>query len=169
LANWDPSYPDEKVHWYDEYVARNAPISTSWLQQPRNRESTEHEYMEIRGMGVYTQSGHSKSSVVVAPLDDGSICLWDINGSQGQKGSIIARSKSGLISVDPYPQSGPERRSKKISTGVTECVSIDSARKRAFFAVQSGKFSNESYRLSSIETMSKLCLLLAAGISYMEP
>jgi hypothetical protein len=141
MANWDPSYPTEKVDWYDEYIARNAPISTSWLQQPRSRESAEHGYLEVRGMGLYTPPGESNSTLVVAPLDDGSVCLWDISGTQGKKGSIIARSKSGTISVDPSPQVGPTKRSKMINTGVTECVSIDSARGRAYFAVQSGMSS----------------------------
>jgi hypothetical protein len=138
MANWDPSYPSEKVRWYDEYIARNAPISTSWLQQPRNRESPEHEYLEVRGMGIYTPPGEADATLVVGPLDDGSVCLWDICGTRGRKGSIIARSKSGLISVDPAPHDGAGKLSKLISTGVTECVSVDSARKRAFFAVQSG-------------------------------
>jgi hypothetical protein len=138
MANWDPSYPTEKVYWYDEYIARNAPISTSWLQQPRNRESAEHEYLEVRGMGIYTPPGEADATLVVGPLDDGSVCLWDISGSRGRRGSIVARSKSGLISVDQAPQTGAGRRSKSINTGVTECVSVDSARKRAFFAVQSG-------------------------------
>ncbi len=138
MANWDPSYPNEKVHWYDEYIARNAPISTSWLQQPRNRESPGHEYLEVRGMGIYTPPGESDATLVVGPLDDGSVCLWDISGSRGPKGSIVARSKSGLLSVDPAPYIGADKRSKMINTGVTECVSVDSARKKGFFAVQSG-------------------------------
>jgi hypothetical protein len=137
MANWDPSYPGEKVQWYDEYIARNAPISTSWLQQPRNRESPEHEYLEVRGMGLYTPAGEEDATLVVGPLDDGSVCIWNINGNKGRKGSIIARSKSGLISADG-PQIGTGKRSKLISDGITECVSVDSGRKRAFFAVQSG-------------------------------
>lgn len=137
MANWDPSYPGEKVQWYDEYIARNAPISTSWLQQPRNRESPEHEYLEVRGMGLYTPAGEDDATLVVGPLDDGSVCIWDISGTKGRKGSIIARSKSGLISADG-PQIGTGKRSKLISDGITECVSVDSGRKRAFFAVQSG-------------------------------
>lgn len=141
LANWDPSYPKEKVDWYDEYIARNAPISTSWLQQPRNRDSNEREYLEVRGMGIYTPPGESDATMVVAPLDDGSVCLWSLTGEPGRKGSIVARSKSGLISVDPAPHRGEGRRSKMISTGVTECVSVDSAGKRAYFAVQSGMFN----------------------------
>ncbi|RYP80497.1 hypothetical protein DL769_002436 [Monosporascus sp. CRB-8-3] len=26
-ANWDPTFPNEKVNWYDEYIQRNAPIA----------------------------------------------------------------------------------------------------------------------------------------------
>jgi hypothetical protein len=148
MANWDPSYPTEKVHWYDEYIARNAPISTSWLQQPRKRESPMHEFLEVRGMGIYTPPGESDATLVVGPLDDGSVCLWDISGTRGRKGSIIARSKSGLISLDPAPQAGADKRSKMISTGVTECVSVDSSRQKAFFAVQSGMVLSPYFRLA---------------------
>jgi len=145
MANWDPSYPDEKVQWYDEYIARNGPISTSWLQQPRNRDSPEHEYLEVRGMGLYMPPGEENATLVVGPLDDGSVCLWDISGTKGRKGSIIARSKSGLVSAFPAPQSGTGKRSKLISDGITECVSVDSQTKRAFFAVQSGMFTSYHY------------------------
>jgi hypothetical protein len=141
MANWDTSYPNEKVHWYDEYIARHAPIALSWVQQPRNRESAQHEYLEARGMAVYRPPGESDATLVVAPLDDGSICLWDINGSQARKGGILGRSKSGLLSVDKNPQAGDGRRSKMISTGVTECITVDSAQKRAYIAVQSGMMS----------------------------
>ncbi|KAG4424171.1 hypothetical protein IFR04_002725 [Cadophora malorum] len=149
LANWDPSYPQEKVSWYDEYIARNAPICTSWLQQPRNRDSNEHEYLEVRGMGIYTPAGEDDATMVVAPLDDGSICLWSLTGEPGRKGSIVARSKSGLISVDPVPHTDG-RRSKMISTGVTECVSVDNAGKRAYFAVQSGLVEVDLETLSAV-------------------
>lgn len=138
MANWDTSYPNEKVHWYDEYIARHAPIALSWIQQPRNRETAEHGYLEARGMAVYRPPGESDATLVVAPLDDGSICLWDINGKQGRKGSIVARSKSGILSVDKNPKAGDGRPSKMISTGVTECITVDSAQKRAYVAIQSG-------------------------------
>ncbi|KAF7943701.1 uncharacterized protein EAE97_005771 [Botrytis byssoidea] len=137
LANWDPSYPTEKVKWYDEYIARNAPISTSWVQQPRHRESASHEHLEVRGMALYTPMGETKTTMVVAPLDDGSICIWDISTDAPKKGSIIARSKSGILSVDENPKD-LKSRSKMISTGVTECISVDSTLKRAYVAVQSG-------------------------------
>ncbi|CZT47075.1 uncharacterized protein RSE6_07601 [Rhynchosporium secalis] len=150
LANWDPSYLTENVKWYDEYIARNAPISTSWLQQPRNRDSNDHEYLEVRGMGIYTSTGEDAATMVVGPLDDGSVCLWSLTGAPGQKGRIIARSKSGLISLDPAPLNAEGRRPKMINTGVTECVSIDSARKRAYFAVQSGLVEVDLETLSVI-------------------
>ncbi|TGO65440.1 hypothetical protein BCON_0002g00220 [Botryotinia convoluta] len=137
LANWDPSYPTEKVKWYDEYIARNAPISTSWVQQPRHRESASHEHLEVRGMALYTPMGETETTMVVAPLDDGSICIWDISTNAPKKGSIIARSKSGILSVDENPKD-LKSRSKMISTGVTECISVDSTLKRAYVAVQSG-------------------------------
>jgi len=137
LANWDPSYPNEKIHWYDEYIARHSPISTSWLEQPRNRDSTEHEYLEIRGMGVYTPGSQPGSTMIVAPLDDGSICLWNISSDHQRKGSIVARSRSGLISVGLESSKGSEM----INTGITECVSVDSAQNRAYFAVHRGKSS----------------------------
>ena len=136
-ANWDPVFPGEKVNWYDEYITRHAPISTSWLQQPRNRESPEKEYLEVRGVALYTQLGDAESTLAVAPLDDGSLCLWDINGTKGRRGAIWQRSKPGILSVDPHPQTGPSRRSKMVSTGVTECISIDNFRNRAYVAVQS--------------------------------
>jgi hypothetical protein len=138
-ANWDPVFPGEKVDWYNEYITRHAPISTSWLQQPRNRESPEKEYLEVRGVALYTPPGDAESTLSVAPLDDGSLCLWDVNGSRGRKGAIWQRSKPGILSVDPHPQAGPSRRSKMVSTGVTECISIDNFRNRAYVAVQSSK------------------------------
>lgn len=142
MANWDPSYPGEKVNWYDEYISRHAPISTSWLQQPWNRESADHEYLEIRGIGLYTASEDSDSSLVFGPLDDGSVCIWDIAGSR--KGSIIARSDSRVLFPPGATSTGPQGQMNTISTGVTECVSIDNVRKRAYVAVHNGMTSTLS-------------------------
>jgi hypothetical protein len=162
LANWDPSYPDEKVRWYDEYIARNAPITTNWLQQPRKRESPQHEYLEIRGMGLYTEQGESESTLVVAPLDDGSLCIWDIAGTKGRKGSIIARSESGILfpnDVSAKPHGNP----KLISAGVTECVSVDNIRKIAYIAVQNGEW--EFYTWALFKTIWRI---LSSGCSHPE-
>jgi hypothetical protein len=143
-ANWDPVFPGEKVNWYDEYIRRHAPISTSWLQQPRNRESPEREFLEVRGVALYTPPGKSELTLAVAPLDDGSLCLWDLNGAKGRKGAIWQRSKPGILSVDSQPQIGPSRRSKMVSTGVTECIAVDSIKGRAYVAVQSSKTPPQS-------------------------
>jgi hypothetical protein len=171
MANWDPSYPNEEVHWYDEYIARNAPISTSWMQQPRNRESAEHEYLEARGMAVYRPPGEADATLIVAPLDDGSLCLWDINGTRGRKGAIVGRSKSGILSVDKNPQPEDGRRSKMISTGVTECISIDSAQNRAYVAVQSGKTASPQLRSHNFPALvpSKVSDELVASITIDYP
>lgn len=145
-ANWDPVFPGERVNWYDEYIRRHAPISTSWLQQPRNRESPEREHLEVRGVALYTPPGEPEIALSVAPLDDGSLCLWDINGAKGRKGAIWQRSKPGILSVDSQPQIGPSRRSKMVSTGVTECIAIDNIKNRAYVAVQSSKTPLQSIR-----------------------
>ncbi|KAK2625703.1 hypothetical protein QTJ16_005015 [Diplocarpon rosae] len=137
LANWDPSYPKEKIDWYSEYIARNASISTSWMEQPRNRDNNDREHLEIRGMAVYTPVGDEQATLVVGCLDDGSVCLWDLTGKKGRKGSVVARSESGLIAPRPL-QVGAGKHSKIFIDGVTEGVSIDHGLRRAYFAVQSG-------------------------------
>ena len=143
MASWDPTYSSERVDWYDEYIARHAPLSISWLQQPFGDTQESGERLETRGLGLLKDDG---SKIVVAPLDDGSVCLWDVGADDtapdSRDGRIIARSKPGLLSVN-----GPEgtnwqhptnSKAKLTSTGVVECVSIDRARNKAYIAVQSG-------------------------------
>jgi hypothetical protein len=74
----------------------------------------------------------------VSPLDDGSICIWDISVNAAKKGSIVARSKSGILSYDHGTEDSRSERSKMISPGVTECISIDNILKRAYVAIQNG-------------------------------
>ena len=134
MANWDPTYPDEKVDWYGEYIARHAPLSMSWLEQPF---SGLREKVETKGLGILKD--HNDSNVVVAPLDDGSVCLWSIGRDDAvpnsQDGRIIARSRSGLLS-----SKGPDYGTSQdltTNSGVIECVSVDGSRNKAYFAVQS--------------------------------
>ncbi|KAI9837105.1 MAG: hypothetical protein M1819_000756 [Sarea resinae] len=156
MANWDLSYPAEKVDWYEEYKQRYAQISFSWLQQPISRIGhSRHQWepRDVLGMGLFEDTDPGGAgSLLVAPLDDGSVCLWDINdGGHGRDrdrmGKIIARSKAGLLSVNgPYNPGDSQgemsasgaTKANMTNTGVVECVSVDSARKRAYFAVQSG-------------------------------
>lgn len=132
-ANWDPTFPNEKINWYDEYIQRNAPIATSWFEHPHTRDDPTSIPVDIRGSAVYLPSSHEV--LAISPLDDGSVCVWDAKGSRGRQGSILARSMAGLLCSDG-PATDLTRRSKRIDSGVVECVSIDNQRDRAFFAVQ---------------------------------
>jgi len=138
LANWDPTYPDEKVDWYSEFIHRSAPIAMNWLQQPRNVESGEQDLMEVRGAGVFDPPGGDEASMVVGPLDDGSICIWDVSGPPGRRGRIIARSATNTLSTIGSASDAP--RSRMINTGVTECISVDNHQRRAYIAIQCGKW-----------------------------
>ena len=141
MASWDPTYPDEKVYWYEEYIARHAPLSISWLEQPFGEPNGLREKLETRGLGVFKDHD---DSLVVAPLDDGSVCLWKIGCEDAspdfEDGRIVARSRPGLLSVNgPDTSQNPKKsRAKMASTGVVECVSVDRARNKAYFAVESG-------------------------------
>lgn len=85
-------------------------------------------------MALYHPPGQEET-LAISPLDDGSVCIWDISGKSGSKGRIIQRSKPGLLSVE-----GDGKRSKMVSTGVTECISVDSFQNTLYVAVQSSKF-----------------------------
>ena len=143
VSSWDPIYLGERINWYNEYIARHAPLSISWLQQPVNESRTLIEDIEPRGLALLRED---EKNIVVAPLDDGSVCLWDIGQQDAAHndtdGRIMTRSRPGLLSVtgpDGSTWQNVERsRAKMTSTGVVECVSIDKVRNKAYFAVQSG-------------------------------
>ena len=143
MANWDPAYPGKKVDWYNEYIARHAPLSVSWLQQPFNDSNGAREKLESRGLGLFEDG---REHMVVAPLEDGSVCLWNVGADDkapdDRDGRIMTRSRPGLLSVNGPGgstwQSSAKSRAKMTSTGVVECVSIDKIRNKAYFAVQSG-------------------------------
>lgn len=134
LANWEPCYNTEKVDYYEEYIHRHAPLSMSWFQQPRNLSSAQHEHLEVRGMGLYNETTGSQS-LAIAPLDDGSVCLWDVSASSASRGGIIGRSNPGIL----FNSNGDIARSHMINTGVVECVSVDNVLKKAYVAVQSSE------------------------------
>ena len=137
MANWDPSYPDEKIDWYTEYIHRSAPINISWVQQPLSRESLTYEPMDIQGIGIYNPPGEEGTSIVVGPLEDGSVCLWDVSRCSERQGKIIGRSISNALTLDG--SASGIRRSRIINPGVTECVSVDSHCQKVYIAVQNGK------------------------------
>ena len=142
MANWDPSYSSEKVDWYGEYIARHAPVSISWLQQPGRTGRGSEEKKEVRGMGLYRVNHGMK---VVGPLDDGSVCIWDIRDRVGlggkalRPGTVLGLSKPGLLSTSTeYSAGAPTVSDTKLgNTGIVDCVSVDNVRSKAYFAVRS--------------------------------
>ena len=141
MANWDPAFPGETISWYDEYIQRHGPTCVNWMQTPRLRDRGVQAINEARGVALYSPYDGNDglgTMLAVSPLDDGSVCLWDVKGSRGPQGSILAQSKPDILFIDG-PSSQNARRSKRIDTGVTECVSVNHDGHRAFFAVQSRK------------------------------
>lgn len=149
-AEWDPSYETEDVDWYSEYIARHGPISFSWLQQPSmaTGRSTNGHASDVKGLGLLRDWSFAREDKVVAPLEDGSVCIWDLNHShsstsQTTKGKVAGVSSSGILFTDLSGRS--ERSSARSSSleflNVGECVSVDSIRKRAYIAV--GNVLNE--------------------------
>ncbi|KAK3335359.1 hypothetical protein B0T19DRAFT_447036 [Cercophora scortea] len=171
MANWDPCFPPERISWYDEYIQRHGPIAVNWLQVPRFGDCTRADYVEARGVALYRpgnplgEDTDMEELYAVSPLDDGSVCLWDINGTRGKRGAIVAQSRPGILFIDG-PGADNNRRSKRIDSGVTECVSVDSRQHRAFFAVQSHLIEVDLQRLAVVDCESfpwSITALSAAG------
>ncbi|KAF4449142.1 hypothetical protein F53441_7538 [Fusarium austroafricanum] len=152
MANWDPAFPDEQVSWYDEYIQRHGPTSINWLETPCVKQGGLEHFIEVRGMALYSPNNNDDglgSLFAVSPLDDGSVCLWDVNGTRGKRGGIVATSQPDILFFDGRGDQNT-RRSKKIDTGVTECVSINNSDNRAVFAVQSHLIEVDLNRLEVV-------------------
>ncbi|KAH6853496.1 hypothetical protein B0I37DRAFT_359465 [Chaetomium sp. MPI-CAGE-AT-0009] len=157
LANWDPCFPSERVSWYDEYIQRQGPVAVNWMQcaydggDDKKGRASAADHVEARGVALYYPDGEEAEAVLaVSPLDDGSVAMWDVAGTRGRRGAIVARSRPGILFIDG-PGADNKRRSKRIDSGVTECVSVDSRLHRAFFAVQSHLIEVDLRRLSVID------------------
>ncbi|KAI4216482.1 MAG: hypothetical protein LQ351_000971 [Letrouitia transgressa] len=96
----------------------------SWLEQPKGGVNGPNERREIKGLGV---TGEHSEQFVIAPLDDKSVCVWDIGASGDPKrvsdGKIKACSRRGIISTDNWD-------SDRIGA-----VSVDKFHNKAYFAV----------------------------------
>lgn len=153
MANWDPTFPGERVSWYDEYIQRNGPASINWFESPRHYDAGEYTLVEARGLALYAPNngnGSNGDMLAVSPLDDGSVCLWDVRGTRGRQGGILANSAPDILFIDG-PGSGNARRSKKVDTGVTDCVSVNHFGHKAFFAVQSHLIEVDLNRLEVVD------------------
>jgi hypothetical protein len=89
-ANWDPSYPEEKVNWYQDFIQRHAPQQVGWFQDAGNEGRDEEEVRrEATGAGILFD-GDGLADKLIAPLDDGSIRIWDACASSEKRGRILA-------------------------------------------------------------------------------
>ncbi|KAK3987047.1 hypothetical protein QBC44DRAFT_246778 [Cladorrhinum sp. PSN332] len=172
MANWDPIFPGEKVSWYNEYIQRHGPAQINWLQLPyqighsgddqdSGNGKSSADFVEARGLALYYPDAPAEAEgspgakgrvLAVCPLDDGGVCLWDVGGGSfgKKKGAIVARSKPGILFIDG-PRADNSRRSKRVDSGVTECVSVDSWRHIAFFAVQSHLIQVDLHTLTAVD------------------
>lgn len=151
-ADWDPSIPKEEVDWYSEYVARHAPISVNWFE-PSYTQATSGTRIrrDVKGMGFVRDWGSTGEDKVIGPLEDGSVCIWDMNkscayscDSRRRKGKIVGTSAPGILQTDMSRRTDFPNSSKSNNVdfiGVGECVSVDSFSRRAYIAV--GSILNE--------------------------
>lgn len=138
LNNWDPSGLEEKVNWYQEFVQRHAPQQVSWFQDAGNGEEDEMR-REATGAGILFD-GDGLASKLIAPLDDGSIKIWEASVHSTSIGKHITQSEIGLLSNRGSDLDHDTRLTQShaimTETGAVESVSIDSKLHKAFFAVQ---------------------------------
>ncbi|KAI4640462.1 hypothetical protein J4E93_008668 [Alternaria ventricosa] len=140
IANWDPSYPDEKVNWYQDFIQRHAEQKISWFQDAGTEQRDEGAIRrEATGAGILFDD-NGLADKLIAPLDDGSISIWDASASSDRQGKMIAKSDIGLLpgrgSDLDYDTRLTQSQAIMTETGAVECVSIDSKLHKGFFAVK---------------------------------
>lgn len=138
LSNWDPSGLEEKVNWYQEFVQRHAPEQVSWFQGA-GHDAEDAAVSEATGAGILFDAD-GLASKLVAPLDDGSIKIWDASAHSASIGKLVAQSEAGLLSnrgpdLDHHTRL-TQSQAIMTETGAVECVSINSTSHKAFFAVR---------------------------------
>lgn len=148
-AEWDSSAEGEHVDWYSEYIARHGPISLSWVEQPsvRKGEGKRGQFYEVKGIGLLKDWSSARQNKIIAPLEDGSVCIWDLNhshsaDSQASKGKILGVSEPGILltNLSGRRDHSPSKTSLEF-INLGEGVSVDSLRQRAYLAV--GNVLNE--------------------------
>ncbi|KAF2766996.1 hypothetical protein EJ03DRAFT_162773 [Teratosphaeria nubilosa] len=140
IANWEPGYAHERLDYYQEFIRRHAPIKIGWLDLPDIQASDKEEMREATGMGTLCDCFTSEVRNIVAPLDDGSICVWNASTqstlSSAGRGRLLAQSRPGLL-TGISPEATAESHTIMTETGAVECVSIDSTSNKGYFGVQS--------------------------------
>ncbi|KIH94301.1 f-box domain containing protein [Sporothrix brasiliensis 5110] len=151
----------EPVSWYNEHIQRSTNIATDWFELPRRRDGhrllDNADVLEVCGVALFRPQDAEKNAngseqlekegdeeggandrlegipplLAVAPLEDGSVCLWDVNGTMKRRGAILSQSVPGLLFAGI-----PNLENDKPIFNVTECVAVDSPRCLAYFAVR---------------------------------
>jgi hypothetical protein len=136
LANWEPGYPGEKIDYYEEYIHRHADVNIDWINLPNSGSGDKREIREATGIGILSKNGDGTHHLV-SPLDDGSICVWDVTArstsSDAGKARLVGQSSAGLLTGNA---SSDRNHSLMTETGAVECVSIDGNASKGYFAVQ---------------------------------
>jgi hypothetical protein len=98
-------------------------------------------------MGLLKDWSSARQNKIVAPLEDGSVCIWDLNHahcatSQASKGKILGVSEPGMLmsNLSSRRESSPSKSSLEF-INLGEGVSVDSLRQRAYLAI--GNVLNE--------------------------
>lgn len=174
LCSWDPIQPGQRVDWYAEYVARHAPLSTSWLEKPcKATSSAVQAENEARGMGLLKSPSQS---TVVAPLNDGGLCLWNLGREDDYEdsaaGKILARSDSGVLLSSSKTSDEAGSYSKTIpGNNPVECVSIDQSTAKAYIAVDHtlSEVDLNTLRVTHRVEYSNLLSVLSEGGTHPNP
>lgn len=134
MASWDPVYPSEHLNMYREYVQRHADIHVHWLPQVNETRSESKQELEFIGMGLLETGLDRVADKIVAPAEDGTICLFDVrqDGGSSTMQSTSRRSKSLLSSAQST--NGPKTPLSGITTEsiASEGVSVDNERRKAY-------------------------------------
>ena len=109
------------------------------------------EEVRATGVGILYNPTIDAADKVVAPLEDGSVCMWECSGTsdvevdggrEHKRGEIVARSSAGLL-VDVDGGSGARYtnrpragRAAATQTDTSASVSIHSSSAHGFFALQ---------------------------------
>lgn len=137
LANWEPGYPGEQLDYYEEFIQRHAPVRMDYLTLPKTPGLDKEAQTTATGVGIMNDEGGSH--LAVSPLDDGSVCIWDLTTRStttcGGGGKLLGQSRRGLLSGQP-PDATSASHTIMTETGAVECVAVDSYAKKGYFAVQ---------------------------------
>lgn len=136
LANWEPGYPTETVDYYEEFMQRHAEIRLDWIDLPNARSSDRDKFREATGVGILVDH-NTGSNNIVSPLDDGTICIWDVaarsTAMPSGGGMLLGQSKPGLLTGR---SDVGQNHTIMTEIGAVECVSIDNRAQKGYFAVQ---------------------------------